>query len=350
MKTRLIASTEESTGKTAVALAIASVAADRGDAVGYTKPKGTRLQSNVGKTLDTDPLLARDVLGLDAETHELEPIVYSPTFVDGVIRGRENAADLRERVREAFDAVSEDKSFVAVEGADTLSTGAAVDLTDPEVADLLDAGVVLVSRFDETRDVDAVLDAADRFGDRLDGVLFNAVPDAAYDRVDGEVAAFLESRGVPVLGSIPRVQKLAGVKVADLADELGARVLAGADTDAYVERFLVGAMGGETALRHFHRTKDAAVVTGGDRADVQTAALDAPGVNCLVLTGGHEPSGAVVGKAEERGVPLLVVTADTLTTVERAEELVRGGRVRDAETVETMRDLLERHANVDALL
>ncbi|MFC7165842.1 phosphotransacetylase family protein [Halospeciosus flavus] len=345
-----MASTEESTGKTAVSLALATIAADRGDTVGYMKPKGTRLQSNVGKTLDTDPLLARDVLGLDAETHELEPIVYSPTFVDGVVRGRENAADLRERVREAFEAISEDTSFVAVEGADTISTGAAVDLTDPEVADLLDASVVLVSRFDESRDVDAVLDAADRFGERLDGIVFNAVPDAQYDRVDGEVASFLESKGVPVLGSIPRVQDLAGVSVADLADELGARMLTDADTSAYVERFVVGAMSGEAALSHFRRTKDAAVVTGGDRTDVQTAALDAPGVNCLVLTGGHEPPGAVLGKAEERGVPVLVVTTDTLTTIERGEELVRGGRVRDAETVKTMRDLLERHTDLDALL
>jgi len=55
------------------------------------KPKGTRLQSNVGKTLDQDPMLAREVPRPDAEMHQMEPIVYSPTFVEGAIRGTEDA-------------------------------------------------------------------------------------------------------------------------------------------------------------------------------------------------------------------------------------------------------------------
>jgi BioD-like phosphotransacetylase family protein len=157
---------------------------------------------------------------------------------------------------------------------------------------------------------------------------------------------------VPVLGVLPRDADLAGVTVEDLATELGAEVLTedGAGTDERVERFLVGAMSGEAALSHFRRTKDAAVITGGDRADVQTAALDAPGVTCLVLTGGHRPSGAVLGKAAEKSVPVLSVQSDTLTTVERAEELVRGGRVRDERTVDRMQELLYDHADVDALL
>ena len=66
MNTLLITATEESTGKTAIALALATIANDRGQSVGYMKPKGTRLQSNVGKTLDEDPMLARELLGLDA--------------------------------------------------------------------------------------------------------------------------------------------------------------------------------------------------------------------------------------------------------------------------------------------
>lgn len=43
------------------------------------KQKGTRPRSAVGKTLDEDPLLARELLDLDAGTEDLEPIVYSPT-------------------------------------------------------------------------------------------------------------------------------------------------------------------------------------------------------------------------------------------------------------------------------
>ncbi|MFC3476232.1 phosphotransacetylase family protein [Halobacterium litoreum] len=351
MNTLLVTSTEAGTGKTAVSLALARLAQERDRSVGYMKPKGTRLQSNVGKTLDADPMLARELLGLDAEMHELEPVVYSPTFVKGAIQGREDADELRERVREAFDALAADRDLMVVEGADDLATGGIVDLTDPEIADLLDARAIVLARYEEPGDVDDVLAAADALGDRCAGVVFNAVADATYDDVESEVAPFLESRGVPVLGVLPSDRSLSGVTVADLADELGGDVLTeGADDDAVVERFLVGAMSGESALSHFRRTKDAAVITGGDRADVQTAALDAPGVRCLVLTGGHRPSGAVLGKAAEKGVPVIAVQSDTLTAVERAEGLVRGGRVRDEKTVDVMQGLLYDHADVDALL
>ncbi|ERH12427.1 MAG: hypothetical protein J07HB67_01446 [halophilic archaeon J07HB67] len=59
----LVGSVAGSGGKTAVALALATLAAEHGLDVGYAKPKGTRLRSRVGKTLDEDPMLARELLG-----------------------------------------------------------------------------------------------------------------------------------------------------------------------------------------------------------------------------------------------------------------------------------------------
>ena len=350
MKTLLVTATEESTGKTAVALALARLAAERGLSVGYMKPKGTRLQSNVGKTLDEDPMLARELLDLDAEMHDLEPVVYSPTFIEQAIRGREDPDELRDQIRESFENLAEDKDLMVVEGGGELTTGGIVDLTDPDVADLLDAEVLLISRYAQGGDVDDLLAGVADVGDRLRGVLFNAVPDASFDELETEVIPFLEGRGVPVLGVVPREQALAGVSVADLAAELSAEQLNDAPADAFVERFLVGAMSGDSALRHLRRTKDAALITGGDRPDLQRVALEAPGVKCLILTGGFRPPGAIVGAAEQKGVPVLLVQSDTLTTVERAEDVVHSGRTRDAETVERMRELLHDHADVESLL
>ncbi|ESP89949.1 phosphotransacetylase family protein [Candidatus Halobonum tyrrellensis] len=348
MKPLLVTATEESIGKTAVALALARLARERGRSVGYLKPKGTRLESTAGKTFDTDPALAADLLELGVDPADLEPVVYSPTFVDQVLKGREDPADLAERVRRAFEAQAADHEFVVVEG--DMGTGGVVGLTDPEVADMLDADVLLVAGYDGPRDVDAIVDAADRVGDRLAGVVFNGVADAEYDYVENTVVPFLEGRGVPVVGVVPRATDLAGVSVETLADELGAEVLTDVPTDGVVERFVVGAMGGDTALRYFRRTKDAAVITGGDRSDIHVAALEAAGVRCLVLTGGVRPSGSVLGTAEENGVPVLLVQTDTLGAVERAETVLRSGRTRSARTVDRMSGLLSEHADVEALL
>jgi len=346
----LVGSVAGSGGKTAVALALARLAQDRGLDVGYAKPKGTRLRSRVGKTLDEDPMLARELLGTDDEVHEMEPVVYSPTFVEGAIEGREEPAVLQERVQESFATVAEGRDLVVIEGGDSLATGGAVGLSDPAVAELLDAQILLVADHDEPGDVDGVLAAAADAGDRLGGVLFNRIADADYETVAADLAPFLDGRGVPSLGVIPREPKLAGVDVATLTDELGAETLTDTDADGLVRGFLVGAMGGDAALRHIRRRRDVAVITGGDRSDVLTAAIDAGGVSCLVLTGGHRPSGAILGKAETAGVPVLLVDTDTLTAVERAEDVVHDGRTRDAETVATMRELLTDHADVAAIL
>lgn len=348
--TTLVAATGEGAGKTAITVALGRLAAARDRSVGYMKPKGTRLQSNVGKTLDQDPMLAREVLGLDAEMHQMEPVVYSPTFVEGAIRGTEDTDALRDRIREEFDGLAEDRDHMFVEGGGAWTTGGVVDLTDVDVAELLDARVVLVSEYGSPNDLDDVLAAADAFGDRLAGVVFNKVSDDAFESLDQDGIPFLESRGISVFGAIPHEKDLAGVTVGELADELGAELLTDAPTDAFVERFLVGAMGGDEALRHFRRARDAAVITGGDRADVQTAALDASGVACLVVTGGHRPSGAVLGRAAEAGKPVLAVNTDSGTAIDRAEGVVSGGRTRDARTVDRMAELLDAHADVDALL
>ncbi len=350
-RTTLVTSLEASTGKTAVALALARIASDRGESVGYMKPKGTRLESNVGKTLDRDPMLARAVLDLDAEMHDLEPIVYSPTFVEGVIRGREDPAALRDRVEEAFESLAADRDRMVLEGADRYTTGGLVDLTDADLARLVGAETVLLADYERPGDLDEVLAAVDALGETCVGVLFNRVSEGAFDSLEADAIPFLESRGVPVLGALPRDRTLAGVTVPELADALGAEELTGveSDADALVERFAVGAMNAESALEHFRRTRNAAVITGGDRSEIQSAALEAPGVECLVLTGGHRPSGAVLGRAAEAGVPVLLVQSDTLTAVERAESVVRSGRTRDDASVERTRTLLEDHATLDAL-
>ena len=347
----LVTSTAEGTGKTAVAIALATLARERGATVGYMKPKGTRPESTVGKTRDQDPMLAREMLDLEANLSDLEPVVYSPTFLREALRGRETPGELRDRVEEAFDRVAADADIVVLEGGDRLATGGLVGLTDPEVAALLDAEVVLVSHYAEPGDVDGVLDAARAVGDRLRGVLYNDVSATAFDELTDDVMPFLDGRGVDSLGAVPHDEQLAGITVAELADALGAEQLTpSVPTDGRVERFAVGAMSASAALTAFRRTRNAAVITGGDRPDIQTAALEASGVVCLVLTGGYRPSNSVLGRAAEEGVPVLLVEGESRATVDRTERRLRSGRTQRPETVERMAELLEEGVDVDTLL
>lgn len=349
MTSILLSTLDEGSGKTAIALALARLGTARGYDIGYMKPKGTRLQSRLGKTIDRDPLFAAELLDLADDPADMEPIVYSSTFVQGVLRGHEDAEALRQILREKHESLSADRDVLIVEGGGHLDVGSIIECSDPELADLFDANVILVCRYDRPEDVDSIIAAAMQFGERLEGVLFNALDDASIDSVNADVEPFLHRRGIDTMGVLPRERALAGVTVRQLASSLGADVLVEADDAPLVERFVIGAMGSEAAASHLRRARGAAVITGGDRSDIQSVAIDAPGVQCLVLTGGLQPSSAILGRAASAGVPVLLVGTDTRTTVDRAEAVVRSGRARDATTVKIMERLLRDHASVDKL-
>jgi BioD-like phosphotransacetylase family protein len=351
MNTILVTSTEDGIGKTAITLALARAAQDQDRSVGYMKPKGTRLRSAVGKTRDEDPMLARELLGLDAEIHEMEPIVYSPTFIQEALREREDAAELAERVTNSFESLAAENDLMVVEGSDALTTGSIVDLTDADIAEAIDASVLLVAEFSEPGDADDVLSAARRLGDRLGGVLFNSVRDADMDQLTDDVLPFLEKRGVPVYGALPHVAELAGVTVDEMSRSLGCDVLTSdAAMDSHIERFTVGAMGPSSALAQFRRTRDAVLITGGDRSDVQTAALETSGIKALILTGGFRPPSAVLGQAEEKGVPVLLVQSDTRTTIDRVEDILGSGQTRSDASVTRMGELLDAGVDVESII
>ena len=94
-----VASVSDGIGKTAFALALASIAENKGIEVGYMKPLGTRLRTRFGKPLDEDSVLAKRILNLKAEVEDLTPVIYSQTLIEQVIKGREDSKSLRNQIR-----------------------------------------------------------------------------------------------------------------------------------------------------------------------------------------------------------------------------------------------------------
>ncbi len=94
------------------------------------------------------------------------------------------------------------------------------------------------------------------------------------------------------------------------------RIISGADNaDALVEHVVIGAMGVESALNYLKRRERTALITGGDRTDLLTAALNNPEVAeataCFILTGDLYPSPRILSRAAECGIPCMLVPHDT---------------------------------------
>ena len=311
---------------------------DEGLKVGYMKPLGYRYHEEGGVVTDEDAAFMRQTLGLQEALEDVCPVVLTPHLVrEGL---KDGPVDLKQKINESFGRVSSGKDIVLLQGAYTSRQGAFLGLSAYEIAPMLDAKVLLVEAFDDACLADNVLAARQVFGRDLLGVIYNIVPAARESFIEEMLAPYLEREGIPVIGTVPADRMLRSINVGDLARLIEGKVLCGEDyLDNMVEDIVVGAMSAEHALSIFRKRRNICVVTGGDRSDIQLAAMEA-NARCLILSGNLYPSSIILGKAEEMGIPIVLVSTDTLTTAERAEMIIRSARTHEEIKLKKLEELL----------
>jgi BioD-like phosphotransacetylase family protein len=321
---------------------------EEGIKIGYMKPLGHRYYEEEGKATDEDAAFMRKTLGLEEDLEDLCPVLLTPKLVRESLK--EGPGDLLPRVKEAFARVSRSKEVVLVQGAFTSNQGRYLGLSAYQLVPVLDARVILVERYDDVFLADNVLGARGLYGPSLMGVIYNIIPPNRESLVEEILAPRLEKEGLAVLGKVPRDPLLNSINIGDLARLLEGEVLCAEDhLDALVSDIVVGSMSQEHALSIFRKHSNMCVVAGGDRSDIHLAAMEAK-ARCLVLTGNLYPSGIILGKAEELGIPVILVGTDTFTTAERADLIIRSARTHEDKKLERLRELIHRCVDFPRLL
>jgi BioD-like phosphotransacetylase family protein len=345
MKSIVVTSTAPYSGKSGVCIALIGLLEERGLDVGYFKPYGTMPSTLSARDSDLDAVYVNELLKRPGPADSACAVVRTRTFVEDVMAGR--IGSRTDVVVAAFGRASEGRDVMVIEGPSSVSQGKAVCLSVCEVVDLLDARAVVVEKSGGLVIPDALLHIAECLGERMAGVVYNGVREHERPAVLDHTKPFLEGRGLSFFGTIAHDPMLSSVTVGEIVESLGAAVLCGEERmDLDVESFMVGAMGQDKALRFFRRKANKAVITGGDRADVQLAALETS-TNLLILTGNMPPSAHVLARADELGVPMVMVDVDTLTAVERMEALVGRVRLHGRGKAARMREMFAEGVRVD---
>ncbi|WAS05527.1 phosphotransacetylase family protein [Gloeomargaritales cyanobacterium VI4D9] len=340
----LIGSTQAYSGKSTATLGIAQQLQARQFRIGYGKPVGTERVTNDPVPLDADGQLAAQVL-------KLPPDCLAPTLVfweDWL-----KQPDLLPQATPLTAALESYKNLtipdlMLLEAPANLSEGHLFGLGLAHMAAVLDAGVVLVVRCQSLLVLDELLMAQAHLGERLLGVLLNAVP--ADQPVREILVPMLEQRGIPVLGILPRSRLLRSVPVGELAHHLQAQVVCCPERmDLLVEHLSIGAMSVNAALDYFRQGVNMVVITGSGRTDIQLAALEAS-TQCLVLTGPNPPNPMVLSRAEEMEIPILMVDMDTLTAVEIIERTFEQVRLREPVKIQYVQQMMAQYLDMERLL
>ena len=214
--------------------------------------------------------------------------VRSHAKLEQQLRGPETGYE--PRFMEAYKQLAAGRDVMVLEGGRSWREGYVAGLSPRRIVELMQAQVLIMLKYDQTLLADCSLAAQDYFGKALLGVLTNETPRSQADDVRDILEPYLARLGLPVLEVLPKDPMLAAPTVAELAEGLHAEILSGAEkTGELVENMLVGAMSAEAAPTYFRRQPSKAVITGGDRADLQLAALETS-TRCLILTGNLYPS------------------------------------------------------------
>ncbi len=347
MKCLYITSVEPHSGKTAVCLALGRMMQSDGYKVGYMKPVSTQpWRTPDGKLADEDAVFVHNSLGLDGDPLKASTIIVTASALRERLKGLSEHDPVGD-IKKAVTTAGKGKDVLLLEGGASLREGYAMGLSNLSIAEELGAPVLVIVPFrSEMCLLDDVLAARFRLGEQLLGVLINRVPETNRSFVDEYALPYLKVKGISVIGVLPIVPRLSALSVGEFVELLTAEVLTeGLDPDALAETLTIGAMTADAALSRFRRYKNKAVITGGDRTDIQLAALETSTV-VLVLTGNLRPSPLIIKQAESLGVPILLVKENTMETIEIIEGSLGKTRLGQPEKMETFLNLIAENADI----
>lgn len=376
MKVLYIVSWDEAEGKTTLCVGIGRQLQKIGKKVGYLKP--LVLAWNGAPPIDADAQFVKDALRLEEEAETLAPLkarpikaelpsiasVYSQVVKQAPTPEKPAEIALRlkattqtltdegflSRLEPAYTRVASGKDVMLLEGCGSLEGNDELTRASAQIAEKLEAEVILLLRYRPDLDWARIAPTAEKFGSRLLGVVVNRVPAAKLASAYSQLAHLFDQAKVKLLGALPEDRALLTVSVADLADHLHATVVCCPDAlDELAENLMVGAFCVDPGKDYFARKENKVVISRGERPDMHLAAL-ATSTRGLILTGNKTTIPQVLFAAEEKGVPILSTAKDTLSTIAGVEEALAQARFRQLKKIPRLEQSLAAHLHFEELL
>jgi BioD-like phosphotransacetylase family protein len=335
----------EEAGKSALCAALGRNFKSARKRVGFFKPISVIVEA--GDAVDKDTEFMKNYFAIDEPLDLLCPVALSAKNLPA--EANEKEPGWLGKIKDAFTRVSSGKDLVLIEGLGDFKPGSARATIDIRILEALGARAILIVRYQSDIDASQIERAAKALARRLVGVLINAVPERRMERVKSTLVPSLESGGIKVLGVLPEDRALFTISVGELVKHLGATILNSPErSEELVESVMVGAMSSDSALSYLSLKPNKAVITRGDRPDIQLAALQTS-ISCLVVTNNICPIPNVLGLARTVGVPVVMVKEDTRHILDSVEGAFSKPRFSHEKKVERLEQLLEQHVNLDAI-
>lgn len=269
-----VAATNQHVGKTTSTLGLVSVFKKNGINIGYCKPVGQRFLDLKNIRVDKDTLLFADLLGFELQPKHHSPVILGQGATTAYLDNPE-AFHFRADIEMAANFLIEHHDFVIFEGTGHPGVGSIVNLSNADVAHLVNAAVIMIVEGGIGSTIDRLNVSLAMFREQripVVGVIVNKVMPEKLDKVKYYVGKKLKEMGLPLLGVMPYDEILAHPIISTICDAVNGSVIENTDQmERQVEDIMAGSL---IDINRIRESKNILLVVGADRLNNAVHKID----------------------------------------------------------------------------
>ena len=356
-----IAATSQHVGKTTCTLGLMAAIRERGKKVSYCKPVGQEWVELGGLQVDKDALLFARGMEFD-----LQAELHSPVIIGRGVTAKylddPTQYDFNSAITRASRKLQARNEFVIYEGTGHPGVGSVCDVSNAQVAQLLDAPVVMIVEGGIGSTIDRLNMNLAMFRERrvpVRGVIVNKTRPAKLDKVRTYVGKYLDKTGIPLLGVLPFEKVLANPIMASIRHTLKGRTLMNREgLDNQVENIASGSL---LAQEEVENLKNLLVIVSHRRLYEALAALQVileerglpeSTISGVVVTGLTDEDADLPHSEwlNTHRIPVVACPLDTYGAAVRISQMEVKINLKTPWKIRRAVELIEEHIDMDLLL
>lgn len=354
-----VAATRQNDGKTTTCLGLFAALQQVYERVGYIKPIGQRFIDIEGLMVDEDSYLFDRTYTMETPIEAMSPVAIDATFTRRYLEDPDAIhPQLVHRIVKAFDRAAYEKDVIIIEGSGHAGVGAICDLSNAQVAKLLGAKAIIVSRGGIGKPIDEIAlnkSLFDRHGVEVIGAILNKVQPDKIEIVRKYTQKALDRIGIPLLGLIPEQEQLGLPNMSQIVETVNGRWLNAEQVGRHkrITQVVVGAMTAQGLMEYIR--PGILIITPGDREDVLLLAIAATGISGqhilsgIVLTRNILPSPHLMEMLSQTDIPVVICNEESYKVASQIHSMTVKTQPEDADKIPLIKKLITENIAIDTL-